>query len=652
MPPLVWVVAAWIAGLIAAHHYLVPLGVAPLSLVMLSLLPLAALFLWREDRSVRLGGACALALLLAALRYQAVLPNLDDPGQVAHYNDGGWVTLEGIVRGYPDVRDTWTNLRLEADSIEIGGEAHLVSGAVLVRAPRFPAYQYGDRLRVSGRLQTPPQFEGFSYPDYLARQGIYSVVYGPRIERLATGQGNAFWAALFAFKDRAASVVARLVPDPEAALLSGILLGIRSGIPADLYDDYNTTGTSHIIVISGSNISFIAAAFALSFGRVLGKRRAYWLTLAGITLYVLLVGADAAVVRAGIMGGLFVTATYLGRRSTAYVSLCASAFVLTLISPLALWDVSFQLSFAATLGLILLAPPLERLFDRGLARVLPHDPSTGGLRFLNQALVLTLAAQVLTLPLVAYHFGRVSLVAPLANLLILPVQPPIMGLGGAATLIGLVPALEPLARACAWIPWLCLAYTNAVVGWMAGWPLASVEIGRDKAVWLALACAAVLVLLWAWRRRRSTAPELWTLLAGRRSTTLLLGGLLAVALLAWLAVLQLPDRRLRPPQPRRVGPPQRPGRRYSSPDRRAGHPRICHGRSQALGADLAVGARETIISPRCLTDGNTRPGHPPRPSFPTRSLGPQAQGKMSPLALAHPVWSPYTKGRIEWAKER
>ncbi len=550
MPPLVLVVTAWIAGLVLAHHWLAPLGVEPLSLVVLSLLSLAAIILWRQDRSMRLSGACALALLLGALRYQAALPNLDDPGVVAHYNDSGWVTLEGIVRGYPDVRDTWTNLRLEAEQLEIEDNPQPVQGTVLVRAPRFPEHHYGDRLRVSGLLQTPPEFEDFSYRDYLARQGVYSFINHPQIEEIESGHGNLLWAAIYSVKDYARDAIGRLVPDPEASLLQGILLGIESGIPADLYDQYNATGTSHIIVISGSNISLVASLFALTFSRILGKRRAYWFTIVGITLYVLLVGADAAVVRAGIMGGLFVTALYLGRRSTAYVSLFASAFVLTLINPLALWDAGFQLSFAATLGLILFAPAIERLFEQGLTRFVPQDRARWGLRFLNDALILTLAAQVLTIPLVVYHFGRLSLVAPLANLLILPVQPPIMSLGAAAASIGALafagplPFLEPLARALAWVPWLCLAYTNVIVRWMARWPFASLDVSRANTLWFLVAYAVILVAVWTWSRRPGTIRRFWVSLAQRRSTAYLLGGALVITILAWLAVLQLPDGKL------------------------------------------------------------------------------------------------------------
>lgn len=544
MPPLVLVAVSWVAGLIIAHHWLAPAEVELLPLALLSLVPLAAFLLWRKDRPIRLGSACALALLLGAVRYQAAMPDWNDPEFVAYYNDGGWITLEGVVRDYPDVRDTWINLKLDAELLESEGQTHPVHGTVLVRAPRFPEYHYGDRLRVSGLLETPPKLEGFSYRDYLQRQEIYSLIHRPRIEYAASGRGSPFWAAIFAVKDRARQAIARLMPNPEAALMQGILLGIETGIPPDLYDDFNATGASHIIVISGANLTIVAALFSLSFGRVLGKRWAYWLTLIGILLYVLLVGADAAVVRAAVMGSLFVTAIYLGRRATAYVSLFASALVLTTLNPFSLWDVGFQLSFAATLGLILFAPVIERLFERGLTQIVSREQARQGVRVLNDVLIVTLAAQVLTVPLVVYHFGRLSLVAPLTNLLILPVQPPIMTWGGAATLVGLVPFLEPVARVLAWIPWLCLAYTNTIVRWMANWPFASLQIGQADADRLVFYYTLIAGAVWLARWRQGYARRVWNWMTSRWSTAVIVGLPLAVATLVWLAVLQLPDGKL------------------------------------------------------------------------------------------------------------
>lgn len=549
MPPLVPFVVAWLGGLVIAHHWLVPLGVPPAPLALLSIIPLVALPLWWQDRSVRLGAACALALLAGALRYQWAMPDLRDPGLVAHHNESGWVTMEGVVAEYPDRRDTCTHLTLEVDALESepGLGTRPVRGRVLVRAPRYPELYYGDRLRVSGPLETPPVLEEFSYREYLQRKGINSLIWWPQIEKMGSGEGSAWRGALFAAKDRARQALGRLVPDPEAALLQGIVLGAKSSIDPKLYDKYNATGTSHIIVISGSNITLVSGLFSLLFGRLLGKRRAYWLTLGGIAAYVTLVGADAAVVRAGLMGGLYVTALYLGRRSTAYVSLFATALALTLVNPLALWDVGFQLSFAATLSLILFAPPLERLMERGLAHLLSPEYAGQAVRGLRDAVVLTLAAQVLTLPLVVYHFGRLSLVSPLANVLIVPAQPPVMILGSAAAALALLPPLEPVAQVVAWVPWLCLAYTDAVVQWLAGWPLASTPVGGVSAGWLALGGAGLglaLAGLWlgdARRRQRLLAhirvPSPWP-------GTAALGLAGAALALAWLAVAQLPDGRL------------------------------------------------------------------------------------------------------------
>lgn len=409
-----------------------------------------------------------------------------------------------------------------------------------------PAYDYGDRLRLEGDIRPPAPFDGFDYPAHLARKDILCLMEQPDVERLASGRGSPFWAALYGLKDRARLALARMIPEPEASLLQGIVLGLKAGIPKRLYEEYNATGTSHIIVISGSNISLVARLFALGFGQLLGKRRAYWLTLAGIALYVLLVGADAAVIRAGLMGGLYVTARHLGRLATAHVSLAASAVLLTFVEPLALWDAGFQLSFAATLSLILFSPPLEALVERGLARLTSSGKATSGiLRFLNEALVTTLAAQVLTLPVVAYHFGRLSLVSPLANLLILPVQPPIMALGGLAALTGTVPILEPLARVVAWLPWLCLDYTGAVVRALAAWPLASLDLGHLGWQWPALYYTFLAAGAWAVSaRRHQPAPGAALGAALQRHGRAILALALAAAVLCGLALAQLPDGRL------------------------------------------------------------------------------------------------------------
>jgi competence protein ComEC len=414
-----------------------------------------------------------------------------------------------------------------------------------VRVPRYPARAYGERLAVTGQLETPPVFEGFDYRDYLARQGVYSTVRRPQVELLETGQGNPFWSVLHAFKARAQETIARTLPEPYAALLTGVLLGVEAGIPSDLYDRFNATGTSHVIVISGFNISIVSGLLMLVGTRAVGKRRAAWVAIGGIALYTILVGADAAVVRAGIMGGLYVLALYFGRQAEVRTSLILSAVVMTAANPYTLWDVGFQLSFAATAGLIWLVPPLERAAGRWVVALIGREHASQAMGLLSQGLVVTLAAQMTTGPLIVYHFGRFSLVSLLTNLLILPVQPLIMLAGGLATLAGLV--WLPAGQLLAWLAWLPLAWTVTVVDVTAAAPFASVTLGRFSPWLLVLIYALLIGLVWFVSSRDSgdeEGPARPASRALRKSTRLILmsGGVLAV--LVWLGVSSLPDGRL------------------------------------------------------------------------------------------------------------
>ncbi len=416
---LIYLGCAWLAGVILGSLLDLPSGFVWL----LTSLPLAGLLLWRRDQRVRLISVCFLSLLLGTLRfnYSAPLQGFGE-GHIAHYNDQGWIKIEGVVSDEADVRDTYTNLRVAASKMEMDGQKHAVSGTVLVRAPRYPQYDYGDELEIEGVLETPPELEDFSYREYLARQGIYSTLRRAQITLIARGQGSAWRRALLGFKRRAQGVIALILHEPQAALLTGILLGIETGIPADLMEAFSATGTAHIIAISGFNISIIAGLFSRLSTRLFGKRRAMPVALAGIIVYTILVGASAAVVRAAIMGCLYVIATHYGRQTEALTSLIAAAVLMTLINPQTLWDLGFQLSFAATLGLILYTPPLQSWFERLLSRVLSPGTAKRAVELLNEAFVVTLAATITVMPIIVYHFRQLSLVTLLSNFLVLPAQ--------------------------------------------------------------------------------------------------------------------------------------------------------------------------------------------------------------------------------------
>ncbi|MEA3345581.1 MAG: DNA internalization-related competence protein ComEC/Rec2 [Chloroflexota bacterium] len=535
---LAYLSTAWLTG-IALAHWLRP----PLALIgLLAILPLAGLLLWMKDPPGRRLAACGLFLLLGSARYTLFLPDLDDPSHIAAYTDRGWVTLRGRVVREPDVRDEYTNLSLAVKRVRIEGQAHQVKGAILVRAPRYPSYEYGDELKVEGMLEKPPVFERFSYRDYLARRGIYGLLRWPRIKLLRRGGGSPLYRALLSFKARAQSTIARILPEPEASLLTGILLGVEAGIPQDVEEAFAATSTTHIIAISGFNIAVLAGMLSIAMRRLAGRRWMVPLTIAGIGAYTILVGADPAVVRAAIMGGLYLLARHFGREGDILTSCLFAALVMTLQNPLVLWDVGFQLSFAATLGLIFYARPFEEAAQDWLSPLLPPGWVDRTLDLLSEALLVTLAAQLTTLPFLLHYFGQLSPVSLLTNGLILPVQPAVMLCGGLATSLGLL--WLPLGHILGWVAWLPLTYTIRAVEWTASFPWASVPVRNFGPRWI-LAWYGALAILTLWFRQSPQSRRAWRgRLQSQVSTGLLLGALLVIAVLIWAAALSLPDGRL------------------------------------------------------------------------------------------------------------
>ncbi len=413
--------------------------------------------------------------LLAIFRYQINLPHID-PAHIAFYNESQRAVITGIVSGEPEIRDQNVRLELEAESIALPGNAtRSVAGKIILFVEPYPAIPYGARVRASGQLNTPPEFDTFNYRAYLSRQGIFSVMGSPQTEILAEGLGSPIYEGILAIKGRAQDAINALIPEPAAALLSGILLGNEANIPADLQEEFRLTGMTHIIAISGFNISILAAILLRLFDPLAGKRLSPWLTMVGLALYTILVGADASVVRAAIMGGAYVLGNrILGRPNFNYGSLFLAGILMSLFNPYALWDVGFQLSFAATLGLMLYADRFSNWTRHRLARRFSSQAVNRVMGVINEGVLITLAAQLTTLPLMLYYFEQLSLISLIANPLILPVQPAIMLGGGLATLIGM--AALNVARPLAWVIWLLLAYTINMVQFLAKIPFAAIPL--------------------------------------------------------------------------------------------------------------------------------------------------------------------------------
>ncbi|HQY93597.1 ComEC/Rec2 family competence protein [Caldilinea sp.] len=510
------------------------------------------------QRSPALAVACVLCLAAGALRYagQPLMPcwtandlayyNL--PASQAFERRAPQVTVTGVIDSYPLVADVKQNLVVKAGQLEIDGHVQPVSGQVRLSTGIRQRYAYGQPVRVTGRLVTPPEFEDFSYKEYLARKGIHSLFYSALIEVLdGELQGNPLLTALYTIRRRGEIFLNRALPEPYAGLANGMILGIESGIPDELYDQFNATGSSHVIVISGSNVALIAGVIMALMVRLVGGKRAVWFTVAGIACYALLVGGDAAVMRAAGMGSLAVIATGLNRRSTGLVSLGAACALMTLLNPLTLWDVGLQLSSAATAGLMIVAPGMIDGFRRLLTTVNMETVAQGPVgSFFEESVMVTLAANITTLPLVVYYFGRLSIVSLLTNVLILPAQPPIMLAGSAGVVAGMA-GLDFVGRLILALPWLCLAWTVNVVQWTAALPGASLEIAGYGLGAMGTTYAAIVVVKERSRLQRLldrlhcwAAPDWW----GRLVSPVAASGLAMTTMLAWTAVAALPDGQL------------------------------------------------------------------------------------------------------------
>lgn len=432
---------------------------------------------WRYKLAV-LAGFCLLFLVFGIWRYQAALSKIIHPVE-------SQITFTGIIAQEPDIREKNTQLTVEG--------ADLRSGRVLITVNRYPEYHYGDSLRITGKLLTPAAFEDFNYKDYLAKDGIYSVMYWPKIEFIAKDMGNPVIATALSFKHKFQGTAEKFISPPQIDILKGLFSGDENGFSEEWKNKLNTTGTRHITAVSGMNITIIAFLI-MSFAILVGFRRkqAFYFSIFLLTLYILMIGAPSSAVRAGIMAFLLMLAQYLGRLSAASrVVLFAATFML-LKNPLLLkFDIGFQLSFLAIMGLIYLQPIVFYWF-----RKIP-DPKLFPARTTFSA---TVSAQFFTLPILIYNFGYIPLLSPITNLLIVPFLAPITIL---IFIFGISGMIIPQFGFLLSLPtWLSLTYIVVLIDWFAGVPWASLTLEKIHWAWL---IAAYLILgCFVWRLNKKS----------------------------------------------------------------------------------------------------------------------------------------------------
>jgi len=546
---LIYLSGAWVVGILLGSKFS-----PPFALILTGLIPLPLLLLFRQYRKIIiLTSLCLVILFSSAVYFQSSLPTIDE-GHLRFYNNET-VEIKGMVSADPEVRDKTTHLRLSATEIKVAEDWQPVSGTALLFVPRYPTYEYGDMLRVTGKLETPPQLDDFDYKGYLAHQEIYSTMLYPGIEILDKGKGFKPLEWVYSVRSRLSQTMATILPEPQASLAQGIILGIRSNIPSSVRTDFSRTGTAHILAISGLHLS-IVAGILLSLGIWLFGRRRYfyiWLALGIIWLYALLTGMHPPIIRGAIMASLFLTAELLGRQRSAFTSLAFAAAIMVGINPQILWSASFQMSFTAMAGLIFLAPPLMALGRKAVSSTLGEDgAATRVANIITDSFSITLGAIIAVWPLVAYYFGIISFVGPPATFLILPALPGIIITGALAGGLGLI--FLPAAQIVAWLAWFFLSYMLLVVnGFAAISPAYIEEVAIDsKLVWAYYLVLALVLWLNHYRRQASTltTKSLTSIKSGINGATSFTSGLpkkwvipplLVVALLVSFTAATLPD---------------------------------------------------------------------------------------------------------------
>ena len=495
--PLVYISIGWLAGIWIASQ----LALTDLAILLAAFVPIAGLILWWRETRWQMIWLAALWSVFGAFWFIVRLPHFDQ-NSLNNYNNTDQVTLEGVIDAEPDVRDTYINLRVNTDRLTLpDGTTRPINGLVLVKPSRPAEFKYGDRIEVAGNLVTPPEFATFSYADYLAKQNIFSMIERPRIIFIAHDQGSPILAAIFAFKDRARHVIRSILVEPEAALLNGILLGDDAALPVSVQNDFRSTGTTHIIAISGYNITLLISIISAITVRLFGRRRSFWILIVGLLAYTIMVGASASVVRASIMGGITLLAIYLGRQGAAINSLFLAGLIMTVIDPNTLFDVGFQLSFAATLGLIVYARSFADATQKLITRLFSNRVAKTIVEVINDALLVTLAAQVASLPLLVYYFRQISWISIIVNPLVLPAQTGVMVFGLISLFVGLF--IIPLGSIVAWSAWVFLAWTINVIHLFALIPNGSIPLDYVSPIVPVIYYAALIFITW---RARSHVP--------------------------------------------------------------------------------------------------------------------------------------------------
>lgn len=416
-------------------------------------------------------------------------------------NIGNKVVISGVITDEPTRKDKQAILIVNFQNIIDSSSTIAVLGRGIVSTDLYPELKYGDLIKISGKLEKPEnfqdsgasgsttnpsqiksQFDGasFDYVSYLGKDDIFYKMDFAKTELISSGHGNPIKNFLFTIKNSFTENINKTVNEPESSLLSGILLGTKSSIDANTTNIFRKAGLSHIVALSGYNITIVADAImkTLSF---LPRTFGFTGGILGIILFIIMSGASSTAVRAGVMALIVILAQVTRRNYQAGRALIVAGLIMVIINPkILVFDISFQLSFLATIAIIYVSPILKTKFT--------FITEKFGLRDIISS---TISAQILVLPLILYKMGLLSLVALPANILVLAFIPATMLFGFITGILGFI--WIPLSLPFAWISYILLAYIIKVSEFFANLPFSSVNITWFSPVIMILVYFSVVV---------------------------------------------------------------------------------------------------------------------------------------------------------------
>lgn len=346
--------------------------------------------------------------IFGAFRTDMALEN-KDPSHISHFVPSApMVMMTGNVVDEADVREDHVKYTVEIS--QLNGKN--VYGKILINQRKFPLFQYGNVFKIQGKLEAIPDESDFSYKNYLSRYEMYGLMKNPKMELINHSPKSQIFAWLLQRKQWFLDAIDAKLPNPESSFLAGLLIGAKKGMSEEITQEFRITGLAHVVAVSGSNITMILAVLITIFS-FLPRIGALILSIITIVLFTFFVGASSAVVRAAVMGIIALFVIHSGRPRLSLMMLLLSAVGMALYQPKILaYDVGFQLSLSAVIGVIWLVPLLPQFLQK-----LPEQFG------IKEAILLTIAAQITTLPISVFHFHTFSLIAPLANLFVLPLIP-------------------------------------------------------------------------------------------------------------------------------------------------------------------------------------------------------------------------------------